>query len=196
MASSFDRLDAYFCTLKSLLSTTAVTDRSARPVPLSEACEQMAGWAQDAHDRGQKLMFVGNGGSAAISSHLAIDYSKNGGIRSTAFNDGASLTCLGNDLGFGRIFAEQILLHGREGDMLVVISSSGRSSSVLEAVSAGRQRGCRVVTYSGFDPANDLRRLGDLNFYVASGEYGFVEVGHLALCHAVLDIHMGWRAND
>jgi D-sedoheptulose 7-phosphate isomerase len=49
-----------------------------------------------------------------------------------------------------------------------------------------------VVTYSGFTEDNDLRRSGDINFFVQSREYGFVEVAHLALCHAVLDIDMGW----
>jgi D-sedoheptulose 7-phosphate isomerase len=61
-------------------------------------------------------------------------------------------------------------------------------------VKEARMRGCKVVTYSGFSETNDLRRTGDVNFYVRGQdkEYGFVEVAHLALCHAVLDIDMGW----
>ena len=51
-----------------------------------------------------------------------------------------------------------------------------------------------MVTFSGFGEDNSLRRLGDVNFYVRSGEYGFVEVAHLALCHAILDLDMGWGA--
>ena len=58
-------------------------------------------------------MFVGNGGSAGICSHLAIDFSKNGGLRAMAFNDPSALTCLGNDLGYENVFAKQIEFHGR-----------------------------------------------------------------------------------
>ena len=57
---------------------------------------------------GNKLIFVGNGGSAAIASHMATDYSKNGDVRSIALNDSSMLTCLGNDLGYDGVFAKQI----------------------------------------------------------------------------------------
>jgi D-sedoheptulose 7-phosphate isomerase len=109
-----------------------------------------------------------------------------------AFNDASALTCLGNDLGYENVFAKQIEFHARAGDLLIAISSSGRSANILAAVKAARARNCRVVTYSGFTEDNDLRRSGDINFFVQSREYGFVEVAHLALCHAVLDIDMGW----
>jgi D-sedoheptulose 7-phosphate isomerase len=109
-----------------------------------------------------------------------------------AFNDPSALTCLGNDLGYENVFAKQIEFHARAGDLLIAISSSGRSPNILAAVTAARARNCRVVTYSGFTEDNDLRRTGDVNFFVRSREYGFVEVSHLALCHAVLDIDMGW----
>jgi len=141
---------------------------------------------------GGKLMFFGNGGSAGICSHLAVDFSKNGGLRAMAFNDASALTCLGNDIGYENVFAKQIEFHGRSGDLLVAISSSGRSPNILNAVKAGRAANCKVVTFSGFSEDNELRSLGDANFFVRSKEYGFVEVAHLALCHAVLDIDMGW----
>jgi D-sedoheptulose 7-phosphate isomerase len=140
-----------------------------------------------AHAAGNKLIFLGNGGSAAIASHMAADYSKNGNLRALALNDAAMLTCVGNDLGYDRVFAKQIELHGRRGDLVVAISSSGRSANILNAVAAAREAGCTVVTLSGFTPDNPLRQLGDLNFYVASDRYGLVEVSHLTLCHALLD---------
>ena len=117
---------------------------------------------------------------------------KNGGIRSLAFNDGAALTCLGNDLGYENVFAKQIDLHAQLGDMLIAISSSGQSANILKAVEAASERGCYVVTLSGFKPTNALRRAGDINLYVESGEYGFVEITHLALIHCILDLEMGW----
>ena len=150
--------------------------------------------AHQSHDAGNKIIFIGNGGSAGIASHLAIDFSKNGGLRALAFNDPSALTCLGNDLGYENVFAKQLEFHARPGDVLVAISSSGKSPNILGAVKMARTRDCRVVTYSGFSETNDLRKTGDVNFYVRGQdmEYGFVEVAHLALCHAVLDIDMGW----
>jgi D-sedoheptulose 7-phosphate isomerase len=144
------------------------------------------------HDAGNKIIFIGNGGSAGIASHLAIDFSKNGGLRSLAFNDPSALTCLGNDLGYENVFAKQLDFHARPGDLLIAISSSGRSPNILGAVKMARTRDCKVTTFSGFTEENELRRTGDVNFYVRSREYGFVEIAHLALCHAVLDIDMGW----
>jgi D-sedoheptulose 7-phosphate isomerase len=187
-----EQLQRYIDTLADVLRKAEVTDRTAKPLPLEDGCAWLRQAARETHDAGNKIMFVGNGGSAGIASHLAIDYSKNGGLRSTAFNDPVALTCLGNDLGFENVFAKQIEFHARPGDLLIAISSSGRSPNILAAVAAARARNCKVATYSGFTETNDLRRTGDVNFYVRAMEYGFVEVAHLALCHAVLDIGMGW----
>ena len=88
----------------------------------------------------------------------------------------------------------RLLGDARAGDVLIAISSSGRSSNILAAVEVARTKDCRVVTFSGFGEDNELRRTGDVNFYIRSREYGFVEVGHLALCHAILDLDMGWGA--
>ena len=188
------RLDAYFDTLAELLRNTAVTDRKGGALPLDQAVNWMRDTAHEAHDGGNKIMFIGNGGSAGIASHLAIDFSKNGGLRSLAFNDPSALTCLGNDLGYENVFAKQIDLHARPGDLLIAISSSGRSPNILAAVARRASADCHVVTLSGFTEDNDLRRTGDVNFFVKSREYGFVEVAHLSLCHAVLDLDMGWGA--
>jgi D-sedoheptulose 7-phosphate isomerase len=181
----------YLATLGRLLRGALATDHSQQPMTLEAACEWIAGAARQAHESGNTVLFVGNGGSAAIASHLAIDFSKSGNLRAMAFNDAAALTCLGNDLGYENVFARQIEFHGRAGDLLVAISSSGSSPSILNAVAAARARGLRVATYSGFGERNPLRGLGDVNVFVDSRRYGLLEVAHLALCHAVLDIATG-----
>lgn len=186
------QLDRYLATLAEVLREAKVTDLAAKELAIEEGCEWVRKTAHETHDAGNKIIFIGNGGSAGIASHLAIDFSKNGGLRALAFNDAAALTCLGNDLGYENVFAKQIDFHGRSGDLLVAISSSGRSPNILAAVKVARGRACKVVTYSGFTEGNELRRTGDVNFYVPSNEYGFVEIAHLTLCHAVLDIDMGW----
>lgn len=131
--------------------------------------------------------FVGNGGSAAIASHCAIDWMKNGGMRAMAFNDGAALTCLSNDLGYERSFAFPLHRFGAVGDVLFAISSSGQSQNILEAASTGNKLLMNVVTLSGFRGDNPLRHLGKHNFYVPSMKYGAVEISHLAILHSLLD---------
>lgn len=134
-----------------------------------------------------RIIFVGNGGSAAIAAHMAADWLKNGKVAALCFNDGALTTCLANDLGFDQVFSTPILMHGRKGDLLFAISSSGQSASITNAVKAAYAVGMYVITLSGFSSENPLRQLGDVNFYVSSDRYGVIEVCHHAICHAILD---------
>ncbi len=136
---------------------------------------------------GGKLMFIGNGGSAAIASHQAVDYWKNGGLRAMAFNDASLLTCISNDYGYERVFSEPIRKFAQAGDLLVAISSSGRSPNIVGAADAARDTKCSIITLSGFDPNNPLRSKGDLNFHIPSHSYGLVEITHLSLLHAMLE---------
>jgi D-sedoheptulose 7-phosphate isomerase len=135
----------------------------------------------------KKVIFVGNGGSAGIASHLSVDFWKNGNINAIAFNDSSLLTCISNDFGYERVFEEPIKRFANSGDLLIAISSSGGSENILRAVDAAKHKGCSVMTLSGFLPSNPLRIKGDLNFYLPSDSYGIVEVGHLAVLHAMLD---------
>lgn len=186
------RIEGYYRRLGELPLLTRATDETGRAITLETAYSRAIDRMRAAHADGFKLMFVGNGGSAGIASHQAIDYSKNGGLRSLAFNDGAALTCLGNDLGYENVFSKQMELHARSGDVLIAISSSGKSPNILNAVRAARAIGCWVLTLSGFGADNPLSRMGDVNLYVPDGEYGFVEITHLALLHTILDLHLGW----
>ncbi len=189
-----DDLQKYFTTLSDLLCHVVVTGESGEPVDYAGAATALMAAAREVHAAGNKLIFVGNGGSAAIASHMATDYSKNGGVRALALNGASLLICLGNDLGYEHVFAKQIELHARRGDLVIAISSSGRSANILNAVDAAAAAGCTIATMSGFTPDNPLRRKGEWNFYVASDRYGFVEIGHLTICHAVLDFLCGLPA--
>jgi len=187
-------LQSYFVTLSDLLCQVEVTSQAGGRIEFADAATALMARARATHAAGNKLIFVGNGGSAAIASHMATDYSKNGGVRALALNDASMLTCLGNDLGYDRVFAKQIELHARTGDLVIAISSSGRSANILNAVDAAAAAGCAIATMSGFTADNPLRRRGEWNFYVASDRYGFVEIGHLTICHAVLDFLCGLPA--
>ena len=130
-----DRVSAWFDELAALRRAVMVT-KAAQSLSLAEGVEAMTKLAFAAHAGGGKLMFVGNGGSAANASHMAIDYWKNGGLRATAFNDASLLTCLANDYGYEHVFEKTIEMLGQPGDVLVAISSSGRSANILRAVDA------------------------------------------------------------
>jgi len=189
-------VESYVDTLASTMRTAVATDGHGKNVALDIAIEWSVNIARRVTDQGNKVIFAGNGGSAAIASHMATDYSKNGGLRAWSMNDASMLTCLANDYGYDQVFAKQIEFHGRPGDLLVAISSSGKSANILAAVTVARKLGCSVLTMSGFAPDNPLRATGDMNLYLNSTSYGYVEIGHLALCHAIVDYSMAWAKGN
>jgi D-sedoheptulose 7-phosphate isomerase len=183
-------VDGYANALATVLQDAEASDRTGKRVPVDEVVRWTASGARAAHDAGRKLMFVGNGGSATTASHMATDYNKNGNLRTLSLNDSSMLTCLANDYSFADVFAKQVEFHACAGDLLVAISSSGKSPNILNAARTARTIGCTILTMSGFDPDNPLRREGDMNVYLPSEFYAVVEIGHLALCHAILDFSM------
>lgn len=155
---------------------------------LADAIERICAIFKGTKVTGNKVILIGNGGSAAIASHVAIDLSKNAHVPAITFNDAATLTCLSNDYGYTEVFAKQMEYYARPGDTLVAISSSGVSLNIINAVAAANRIGrISTVTFSGFDPGNQLRRMGHINFYVPSMRYGFVELAHMILLHSIID---------
>lgn len=144
-----------------------------------------------AKNNGNRVFFIGNGGSAAIASHMAADWLKNGRFRALCFNDGALLSCIENDLGHDLSFAEPLSVHAQIGDILFAVSSSGKSGNILRAVDEAVLWGASAVTLSGFDADNPLRKTrSTAHFYVPSHEYGFVECAHQCILHEILDTVM------
>lgn len=138
-----------------------------------------------------RMFFAGNGASAAFASHMSLDWSKNGGVPCVPLFDLSHLTALGNDLGFDEIFSAPLGWHGKEGDLLITISSSGNSPNIVKAIEKARELGMKVVTLSGLKPDNLSRLMGDINLYVPAKTYGIVECTHQVLLHAWLDCYMG-----
>lgn len=172
------------------LASLCVSNVQGHQLSLDAAVNAVIRLLRERTAGGGKIMFIGNGGSAAIASHQAVDYWKNGGLRAMAFNDASLLTCISNDHGYAEVFSRPITMFATPGDVLIAISSSGKSENILNGVAAARRRGCHVITLSGFLPDNPLRQAGDTNFYIEAQSYGFVEVAHLLILHAVLDLSM------
>jgi D-sedoheptulose 7-phosphate isomerase len=178
----------YFKDLVESLNSVKITDKKGNEIEIFEGIEIVSKKIVSQSAIGKKLIFVGNGASASISSHMSTDYSKNGGIRAIAFNDSSLLTCISNDYGYKHVFEKPVEMFADEGDILMAISSSGNSENIHSAVQAARLTQCSVVTFSGFKVNNPLRMMGDYNFYVSSPFYGPVEIIHLSLCHCIIDL--------
>lgn len=178
---------AWLGTLGRLLPAIAVTDGAGAGLPLDEGAGRALAAILQVRHQAAKMMLVGNGGSAAIVSHMQNDLCKTAGVAAMVFTETPLLTARSNDDGYETAFEQSVRLWARAGDLLLAVSSSGCSENILRAARAARERRCTVITFSGFDAENPLRRMGDLNFYVPSSMYGFVEMAHAALGHYLTD---------
>ena len=140
--------------------------------------------------RKNRIIIIGNGGSAAMAIHMLMDYVNCGNIQTMDFTSPALITCMANDYGWKNVFAAPIKKLANEGDILFAISSSGCSKNILTACKTAKHKKCLVVTFSGFKSDNPLKQMGDLNFYVPSTHYGFVELAHEILLHCFLDLYV------
>ena len=180
----------YVQKLSELLLHTQATVRNGSGLSetsLDEGSKKAVQWILSAKAASAKVMLIGNGGSAAIVSHIQNDLCDSVGVRAIVFNEPPFLTAVSNDHGYETFFEQAIKLWTDEADLLIAVSSSGRSESILRAVQAGRDKGTQIITFSGFLPNNPLRQLGDLNFYISSQAYGFVETAHAVLGHFLTD---------
>ena len=137
-----------------------------------------------------KVFFVGNGGSAAIAMHMTTDFLKNGGIRTYSLYDSSVVTCLSNDYGYEDVFSRQLEFLASENDLLVAISSSGKSKNIINAINVIRDKKAKVYTFTGFKSDNPIRKMGDINIYVPVEKFGIVESIHNLLLQEVVDIIM------
>ncbi len=176
----------YYNDFQRFFNSITVADNNKNKKPFYEGIELVCDLILKNKNIANKLIFIGNGASASISSHMAIDFSKNAGIRAIAFNDSALLTCISNDYGYKHVFEKPIEIFADKGDILFAISSSGNSENILAGVRAARVKGCNVITLSGFNSDNPLSLMGDFNFYVPAQDYGPVEVIHHSICHCIL----------
>jgi D-sedoheptulose 7-phosphate isomerase len=130
---------------------------------------------------------IGNGGSSGIASHFCTDLLRTLEIAAATLSDSNILTCFANDFGYENVYKLPLLRNLRSHDLLVAISSSGQSPNIIEAVRVAKEKKTSVMSLSGFSPHNPLRRLGDLNFWLDSSDYGLVETGHFFLLHTIVD---------
>lgn len=178
----------YIQSFSKLLLEVETTQNTGKTLDFTRGVDDALRRIKDVKNASGKVIFIGNGGSAAIASHEALDFWRSADIPAVAFNDPIHLTCIGNDFGYEQVFSKPLEVFAHKGDLLIAISSSGKSKNILKGVKIARKKGCGVITFSGFDADNPLRSMGDVNFYVPSQSYGHVELSHLTLIHSLADI--------
>ena len=134
-----------------------------------------------------KVIVVGNGGSAAIASHLAVDLTKVAGIRTVNFNEPSLLTCFANDYGYEHWVEKALDCFADEGDLLILVSSSGESANIVNGARRAVDMGLPILTLSGFANDNRLRSLGGINLWVNSRTYNIVENVHQIWMLSIVD---------
>jgi len=138
-----------------------------------------------------QILFAGNGASASIADHGAVDFTKQGGIRARTFNESNLITCFSNDYGFENWLAKAINFYANNLDLLVLISVSGESENVILAAQEAKRINIPVVTFSGRHSDNRLKKHGNLNFWVDSHAYNIVECIHMIWITSVIDAIIG-----
>jgi D-sedoheptulose 7-phosphate isomerase len=142
---------------------------------------------------GKKIMLCGNGGSAADAQHLAAElvsklcYDRPGLNAIALTTDTSALTAIGNDYGYDRSFARQVEAIGQAGDMLIGISTSGRSKNVLEAIKSAQAKGIYTVGFLGQE-GRDIGALVDLQINIPSNETPKIQEGHIATGHIICSL--------
>ena len=142
--------------------------------------------------KGKKILVFGNGGSAAIASHFTVDLTKNARVRATNYNEADLITCLSNDYGYDQWVSKAIELYMDKGDLVFFISSSGVSKNMINAVKIAKKKKARkIVSFTGFNTNNPLKKKSDLNFWVNSRAYNHVENIHQIWLLSLVDLIIG-----
>jgi D-sedoheptulose 7-phosphate isomerase len=185
-ANVSDSVAAYFTELKDLLDA----------MPL-ERIEAIGAVLYSAYRHDKQVFVVGNGGSASTASHMACDLAKNTlsgdrpRFRVLSLTDNVALmSALANDVGYEHVFKEQLVNLIRTGDVLLVLSGSGNSPNVLEAMRYARKRSATVIAFLGFD-GGTAAELADHVIVAPTDNYGLIEDVHMVLNHALTSYFRG-----
>jgi D-sedoheptulose 7-phosphate isomerase len=179
-----DIIENEFAKSKALLEAMSSSES------LRAAIEQAVGISVAALRNGNKLLFAGNGGSAADAQHWAgelvsrFNFDRPGLPAVALTTDTSILTAIGNDYGYDYVFARQVEALARSGDVLFAISTSGKSKNILRAVEAAKQREVLVIGFTG-QSGGDLASISDVCLRSPSSETPKIQEGHEILGHLI-----------
>ena len=134
------------------------------------------------------IIIIGNGGSNAVASHIAQDYTKMLDKRAISFSDPSRLTCYINDYGRDLAYVEFLRDFADKDTLVILISSSGNSMNILSSASYCKSVDIPTVLLSGFDKDNQLNTFdgGIMKYWVDSHDYGVVETAHMVMLHSII----------
>ena len=135
----------------------------------------------------KKVIIVGNGGSAAMASHVSVDLTKMCKIRAINFNEADLLTCFSNDYGYENWVQKALSFYADKGDLVICISSSGNSNNIINGAKFAKKIGCKVVTLTGFSKKNKVKKIGHVNLWLESKNYNFIEMTHHTWLLSIVD---------
>ena len=159
---------------------------------LSESIETATGLIKQTLTHGKKILVCGNGGSASDAQHFASELTgrfekdRKGFSAFSLTTDTAALTAIGNDYGFKRVFARQIESVGQSGDLLIVISTSGNSENIIEAVHQARRQNIKVVVLTGRD-GGKLKEMADSAIVVPGKRTSRIQEAHIFILHFICE---------
>jgi len=140
-----------------------------------------------------KILIFGNGGSAAIASHVSVDLTKNARIRAVNFNEADLITCFSNDYGYDRWIEKTIDFYADKKDIIILISSSGQSINMINACKAAKKKRIRVISFTGHSKNNPLSKLSKISLWVNSKAYNYIENIHQIWLLGICDLIIGKR---
>ena len=170
-----------------IISACAISNKMGDDLGIEGGIAAASRILADVRRNNNAVYVIGNGGSAGVSSHVITDFVNVIKLRAYTLHDPSLITCMANDYGSENAFARLLQQMAKPGDVLVAISSSGRSANIRNAAAQMTSSGGTVITLSGFAADNPLRALGDINIWLDSTDYGFVEIGHQFVLHNVAD---------
>lgn len=143
----------------------------------------------DAKKNKKKVLIFGNGGSSAIAGHFAIDLIKNAKMRCLNFSDNALLSCFANDYGFDKWISNTIEIFSDKGDVIIFISSSGKSKNMLQGISKARSKKIKnLITFTGGNKNNPLSKKSFISLWVDSNIYNYIENIHQIWLLSIIDM--------
>lgn len=178
-----DRLSNF----KSVLADVRLTDSAALDLSIESGLQDVYLSLSKLRDVSGSLYIIGNGGSAGVASHASTDFFNVAKIKTFTLHESSLLTCMTNDFGYENAFARMLDQVINKNDLLIAISSSGNSINIRNAVDIAKKHHANIITLSGFSEDNPLRKMGNINIWLNSYDYGFVEIGHQFLLHNIAD---------
>ena len=138
-----------------------------------------------------RLIFIGNGASASLSSHAATDFTKQAKIPSIAFNDHNLITALSNDYGYEYWVSKAIEYYSEKNDMLIFISVSGESKNLINGIKLAKERNIKTASLTGSKETNTIKLNTDISLWVDSKAYNIVECIHTIWITLIIDMFVG-----